>query len=156
MDQKFLEEMENFFNERLEDLDFYQSTYSPVKAQGGGDIVDQLNAEVDNAFQLKIKKRNSAYRQKLIAAMEKIQNKTYGHCEECGEEIGEQRLRARPTAQMCICCKEELEGIENSTADSPQRVLSFSAKNPPTSWSATACEQSETKGLSEDWKKFVG
>ena len=42
-------------------------------------------------------------------ALEKIENGTYGHCEDCGEEIKIERLKALPFARQCIECKEAIE-----------------------------------------------
>jgi DnaK suppressor protein len=48
-------------------------------------------------------------------SLRKISEGSYGICEECGEEIGEKRLRVLPTATLCVSCqgnKEKLEAIE--------------------------------------------
>ena len=53
--------------------------------------------------------------EKIDRALEKLEEGTYGICEDCGEEISEKRLRAMPFAIYCVRCKtrrEELERIE--------------------------------------------
>ncbi|MGC2064527.1 MAG: TraR/DksA family transcriptional regulator [Thermodesulfovibrionales bacterium] len=45
-------------------------------------------------------------------ALRKIQEGTYGTCEDCGEEISEKRLGVMPTATLCISCKENKEQLE--------------------------------------------
>jgi len=45
-------------------------------------------------------------------ALRKIQEGTYGICEDCGEEISEKRLGVMPTATLCISCKENKEQME--------------------------------------------
>ncbi len=48
-------------------------------------------------------------------ALRKIEEGSYGICEECGEEIGEKRLKVLPTATLCVVCrgnKERLEAVE--------------------------------------------
>lgn len=45
-------------------------------------------------------------------ALRKIQEGTYGTCEDCGEEISEKRLSVMPTATLCISCKENREQLE--------------------------------------------
>ncbi len=50
--------------------------------------------------------------------LRKIEEGTYGVCEECGEEIGEKRLHVLPTATLCVICqgnKERLEAIEKES-----------------------------------------
>jgi len=49
---------------------------------------------------------------KIDDALSRIDNKTFGVCEECGEEIGVNRLKVRPVATLCIACKEEQEKKE--------------------------------------------
>ncbi|NIR51806.1 hypothetical protein GWO43_24835 [candidate division KSB1 bacterium] len=45
----------------------------------------------------------------LEQALERIENKTYGHCHECGEQISKDRLEAVPHARLCITCKSNEE-----------------------------------------------
>jgi DnaK suppressor protein len=50
--------------------------------------------------------------------LRKIQEGTYGFCEECGEEISQKRLNVIPTATLCIDCKEtkeKMEALEQTT-----------------------------------------
>ena len=49
-------------------------------------------------------------------ALKRIDEGTFGECEECGEDIGQNRLLARPTATLCVSCKEEQERKEVLTA----------------------------------------
>ena len=77
-----------------------------------GDEVDQAIIDHQNQFVLKMRSRKKFYLKKIDQALKKIENSTYGLCEECDCEITEQRLKARPTATLCINCKEEQEGIE--------------------------------------------
>lgn len=81
-----------------------------------GDDVDQFNLERDRALMLRLKGRNSVYFKKIKEAMNRIDDGTFGMCQDCGCAISEQRLMARPTASLCIQCKEEEENVENKTA----------------------------------------
>ena len=54
---------------------------------------------------------------KIDYALEKIKDKTYGECENCGEQIAVARLKARPVAQLCIDCKTEQESVERRYSD---------------------------------------
>ena len=64
--------------------------------------------------------RLASHRQSLLdidETLRKIDDGTYGTCEECGEEIGEKRLSVLPTATLCRNCqekKEQLEAIEKA------------------------------------------
>ncbi len=77
-----------------------------------GDIVDQSTNERDIQLLLRLQGRERLFLNKIDTALEKIENKTFGECEECGCSIGLSRLHARPTASFCIGCKEEMEREE--------------------------------------------
>ncbi len=74
-----------------------------------GDEVDQTTRERENQLLIKLQGRQRFYMKKIDAALERIDNGTFGECLDCGADIGPDRLFARPTATMCICCKEEQE-----------------------------------------------
>jgi DnaK suppressor protein len=73
------------------------------------DIIDQASTEIDNVLSLRIRERESRLARKIKEALAKLEDGTYGICEECGKEISEGRLRARPVARFCIQCKEKQE-----------------------------------------------
>jgi len=50
--------------------------------------------------------------QRHVAALARIEDGTYGKCEECGETIGLERLKARPVTTLCIDCKSLQEAEE--------------------------------------------
>ncbi|GEM_PF-1661866 len=74
-----------------------------------GDEIDQTTRERDEQLILKLQGRQRFYLKKVDAALERISNGTFGECSDCGDEISETRLLARPTADLCICCKEDQE-----------------------------------------------
>lgn len=78
------------------------------------DEVDQANADVNNSQRLRFRNREVFYSKKLDEALKRIEAGTYAECEECGLSISFQRLLARPTAEMCINCKEEAERDESN------------------------------------------
>ena len=69
------------------------------------DISDQATQEETFALKLRTRDRESKLLKKIEESIELIDNKEYGYCNECGEEIGIRRLEARPTATLCIDCK---------------------------------------------------
>lgn len=69
------------------------------------DISDQATQEETFALKLRTRDRESKLLKKIEESIELIDNKEYGLCDECGEEIGIRRLEARPTATLCIDCK---------------------------------------------------
>ena len=74
-------------------------------AEVPADISDQ--ATLEETFALKLRTRDREYKliNKIDEAIKRIDNKTYGYCEECGIDIGLRRLEALPTATLCIDCK---------------------------------------------------
>lgn len=77
-----------------------------------GDPVDIASQEINQNSIQKIGKRETFLLKKIDLALKKMDEGTYGECEECGEEISVARLMARPVAQLCIDCKTEQENIE--------------------------------------------
>lgn len=49
-------------------------------------------------------------RQAVVAALDRITKGTYGRCVDCGSELPEERLEARPEAARCVSCQQKLEG----------------------------------------------
>lgn len=76
------------------------------------DPADRATAESDRAFTLRIRDRELQLIRKIQAAQQRIEEGTYGICEECGEEISISRLKARPVTRLCIKCKENQEKLE--------------------------------------------
>ncbi len=76
------------------------------------DFVDQASDEWDRNFLLRLRQRERSLLKKIDEALIRIEEGTYGICEECGEEISEERLLARPVTTLCINCKREQEEWE--------------------------------------------
>lgn len=76
------------------------------------DEVDQASSEYMQAFNFRLRGRESFLLQKIDLALEKITKGTYGICEECEEPISTKRLQARPETPLCISCKEAQEKEE--------------------------------------------
>lgn len=74
------------------------------------DWTDVATVETDKAMQLKIRDRERVLMTEIQEALKRLDDKTFGECERCGEEISESRLKASPITTLCIDCKTELEG----------------------------------------------
>lgn len=79
---------------------------------GVGDEQDQATFEQEIAMDLRLSERNANLLKKIDAALERIENGTYGYSVISGEEIGLQRLMARPLATKTIEEQEEIEKNE--------------------------------------------
>ena len=81
------------------------------------DPTDRAALESDRNFLLRIRDRERKLVVKIQEALKRIDEGTFGICQECGEEISESRLKARPVATLCVECKrkqetqEKIEGI---------------------------------------------
>ncbi len=76
------------------------------------DPVDRAMSESNRTIELRKRDRERKLIQKILKAIQKVEDNTYGTCEECGDEISEERLTVRPEATLCIRCKEEQEKLE--------------------------------------------
>ena len=114
MDASLVEQMKKRFISLLEEMDstIESHTEAPVAMASGGDEVDLWSVERDNHMTMRIGDRAITYRKKLLRGLQKISDGSYGKCEECDCEIPASRLLARPTAELCITCKELAEKLE--------------------------------------------
>ncbi|NCO60383.1 MAG: RNA polymerase-binding protein DksA [Deltaproteobacteria bacterium CG_4_8_14_3_um_filter_51_11] len=73
---------------------------------------DRATMESDRNFTLRIRDRERKLIAKIQEALARIEEGTFGICEECGEEISFERLSARPVTTLCIACKKKQENSE--------------------------------------------
>jgi len=76
------------------------------------DPADRASLESDRNATLRIRDRERKLIAKIDAALARITDGSYGLCEDCGEPIGLERLRARPVTTLCIDCKTAQEAAE--------------------------------------------
>jgi DnaK suppressor protein len=81
----------------------------------GSDEVEQSITDYTNSHLLRFRNREVFYAKKIDKALKKFDLNEYGLCTDCGDWIRFERLLARPTAELCIQCKEESERDESSS-----------------------------------------
>ena len=81
------------------------------------DIVDQASSYTEKNVEMRAINRQIKLISKIDGALKKIQDGTYGFCEETAEPIGLKRLMARPVATLCIAAQEKHEKEEKVYAD---------------------------------------
>ena len=81
------------------------------------DIVDQASSQTEKSVEMRTLNRQRKLLSKIDKAIKKIQDNTYGYCEETGEPIGIKRLLARPIASLSIEAQEKHEKNEKIFAD---------------------------------------
>ncbi|MBI3815901.1 MAG: RNA polymerase-binding protein DksA [Nitrospinae bacterium] len=116
MDQKtrdyFKEELLKQKQEILSDAARTMNERLVVAGEELSDSVDRSSMETDRNFTLRLRDRERKLLKKIDEALERIEDKTFGVCEKCGEDISVNRLKVRPVATLCIGCKEEQEKNE--------------------------------------------
>jgi len=76
------------------------------------DEMDLASSEYLQSFTFRLRGREKVFLDKIEKALRKIEDGSFGVCEECGEEISIKRLEARPETTLCIRCKEDQERHE--------------------------------------------
>ena len=76
------------------------------------DMTDRASEEIDRTFELRTRDRERKLINKIDAALRRIEDGTYGYCEETGEPIGLKRLEARPVATLSLEAQEMHEKAE--------------------------------------------
>jgi DnaK suppressor protein len=80
------------------------------------DFADQSSFESDRNFLLRLRDRERRLLAKIDDALQRIEDDTFGICEECSKDIGIKRLKARPVVTLCIECKTKQEEEEKKMA----------------------------------------
>lgn len=123
--EEYMNEMQlEFFRQKLvewkKDLLVQSSDTLDDLRQGGlnqPDDVDRASLETDKSLDLRTKDRARKLILKIDQALERIEDGSYGYCEDTGEEIGIDRLIARPIATLCIEAQERHERMEKTYDD---------------------------------------
>jgi len=85
--------------------------------QNHPDLADRATSETDRAIELRARDRQRKLIAKIDAALARIEDGTYGYCEETGEPISIKRLEARPIATLSIEAQERHERRERVYRD---------------------------------------
>ena len=94
-----------------------------VDASGEGvlDAAETSEADIQDDIELALIQMKSETLHKIEEALTRLDEKTYGYCFECGDEISERRLRALPFAVRCKDCEEAREVAEQRERQMAQR-----------------------------------
>ena len=110
-----------YFRKKLEDwkktlLNKSQDTLDELRMGGLNqpDDIDRASMETDKSIDLRTKDRARKLISKINAALSRIEDGSYGYCEETGEPIGLDRLEARPIATLSIEAQERHERMEKT------------------------------------------
>ena len=109
---KLLDWREDILKEAKETLQHLQDDN-----QNHPDLADRASSETDRAIELRARDRQRKLIAKIDAALQRIEDGTYGYCEETGEPISLKRLEARPIATLSIEAQERHERAERVRRD---------------------------------------
>lgn len=124
-DEEFMNEtMREYFRQMLlrwkADL-LKESSETLDTLQEGGlaepDITDRATLETDRSLELRARDRERKLIAKIDEALQRIEDGTYGYCEETREPISLRRLEARPIATLSIEAQERHERMERTQRD---------------------------------------
>ncbi len=118
------EKMQEYFRQKLlawKDSLLRESHETLESLQDGGlsepDIADRASAETDRSLELRTRDRERKLISKIDEALQRIEDGTYGYCEETDEPIAIRRLEARPIATLSIEAQERHERLERTQRD---------------------------------------
>jgi DnaK suppressor protein len=120
-----------------------RSTGSRLREQGGpldprqlnevtpteepqGDPFDRIKATESRELYLLSRERLAERLERIVEALQRLRDGSYGTCAECGDAIAPGRLRALPEATLCVRCQERVEPVQAS-----QRTVRAFYPEPP-------------------------
>jgi DnaK suppressor protein len=109
---KLLRWRDDILRESRETLQHLQT-----ESENHPDLADRASSETDRAIELRARDRQRKLIAKIDAALTRIEDGTYGFCEETGEPISIRRLEARPIATLSIEAQERHERRERVYRD---------------------------------------
>ncbi len=120
MEQKDIDALRELLTSMLEDV--LQKSDATIEDMTDtmevfADPADRATMESDRAFILRLRDRERKLIKKIQSALKRLDDGTYGICEECGENISIPRLKARPVTKLCIKCKSKQEEEESLRGD---------------------------------------
>jgi DnaK suppressor protein len=110
--QKLLRWRAELLNESIETLQHLQQ-----ESLSEPDIADRASLETDRALELRTRDRERKLISKIDEALKRIEDGTYGYCEETAEPIALRRLEARPIATLSVEAQERHERMERTHRD---------------------------------------
>jgi len=111
MKEYFKQKLLNWKNELLKES---SQTLNNLQSDNEAkpDITDRASEEIDRSFELRTRDRERKLINKINSALQRIEDGSYGYCEETGEPIGLKRLEARPVATLSLEAQEMHEKAE--------------------------------------------
>ena len=111
MKEYFKQKLINWKNELLKES---SQTLNNLQSENEAkpDITDRASEEIDRSFELRTRDRERKLINKIDAALQRIEDGSYGYCDETGDPISIKRLEARPVATLSLEAQEMHEKAE--------------------------------------------
>ena len=111
MKEYFRQKLVNWKNELLKES---SQTLNNLQNENEAkpDITDRASDEIDRSFELRTRDRERKLINKIDAALQRIEDGSYGYCDETGDPISIKRLEARPVATLSLEAQEMHEKAE--------------------------------------------
>ena len=107
--KKFLEKMKTKLLSEKHELMKKSYNALNIDVDFDGDEADEIQGNLIVALNKQLSSRDIDKVRKIDLALQKIENKTYGKCQECEDEILEKRLEINPYFSLCFSCAEDQE-----------------------------------------------
>ncbi len=120
MNSEALSQFKKLFEDQRQKIAFSQRLMNPEFILSSDELSDESDlaaVELETSMRLRMRNREALYSKKVEAALQRLNDGTFGACEECEDDIELKRLEARPTATLCVSCKESSERSEHLHAD---------------------------------------
>lgn len=88
-----------------------------------GDLLDSVSEERSRELELILTDREKRKLKQIDDALDRIEEETYGLCEDCGVKIPKQRLKVMPFARFCVDCQEKSEREERYSREEPEEGI---------------------------------
>ena len=111
MKEYFRQKLVNWKNDLLKESSQTLNNLQ-IENEAKPDLTDRASEEIDRSFELRTRDRERKLINKIDAAIKRIEDGSYGYCEETGEPISIKRLEARPVATLSIEAQEMHERAE--------------------------------------------
>ncbi len=92
-------------------------------AQDIGDILDSVSEERTRELDMILTDREKRKLHQIDDALDRIDEGTYGQCDDCGVKIPKARLKVLPFAKFCVECQEKNEREEKYTREEPEEGI---------------------------------
>tara|TARA_B100000965_G_scaffold404238_1_gene434432 strand:+ start:953 stop:1363 length:411 start_codon:yes stop_codon:yes gene_type:complete len=112
MKEYFRQKLMNWKKELLEGSSVTIEKLKNEQNSAQPDITDRATEEIERSFELRTRDRERKLINKIDSALLRIENGSYGYCEETGEQISLKRLEARPVATLSLEAQEMHEKAE--------------------------------------------